>query len=173
MKLTFDEWLFNNKEKIVDLYNKETDPDYEIKKADVPDRIRKAFENGEWLQYRQKDGRYWTSFNKFTACDGFDFDTEHCEYRLKVEEYVPFETLDELIAAWEEKVPGNKNRNKDLTLPIIWFKSNEFPGWKRMITDFDFDDNTVYSGEDEYTLIQLFDRYRFLDDSIIGKIKEQ
>ena len=97
-------------------------------------------------------------------------------YRVKPEpEYIPFDSVEGLINAWDEKYPQNKNRPKG-TMPLIWIENKAYKGTVSLITDYYFErsmhDADVGTNEGDYTLKELFEDYTFLDDSIIGKEKE-
>jgi hypothetical protein len=95
------------------------------------------------------------------------------EYRIKPEDaYVPFDTVQELIDAWDEKYPQNKNRPEG-TMPLIWIKQ-KLKNRVYLITDFMFEkyfEDDVGTEDDNLQLKELFDDYTFLDGSVIGKVK--
>ena len=87
--------------------------------------------------------------------------------------YVPFNTVQELIDAWDNKYPQNKNRPEG-TMPLIWIKHKE-KNRVYLITDFLFDkayDCDVGTEDENLRLTELFENFTFLDGSIIGKVKE-
>jgi hypothetical protein len=105
-----------------------------------------------------------------------DSDDEPCEpnwrvgteYRIK-EEYVPFDTVQELIDAWKKK--SGIEFNRELLMPLIWIR-NKVKNRVYLITDFLFDKayNCDVGTEDEnLKLTELFENFTFLDGSIIGK----
>lgn len=91
-------------------------------------------------------------------------------YCIKVE-YVPFDTVEELIDAWDSKYPQNKNRPEG-TMPLIWVKLRESNDIS-LITDFYFDCGEVALSNTQVSLEELWKYYTFLDSSIIGKVKEE
>ena len=85
---------------------------------------------------------------------------------------VPFDTVEELINAWDNKYPQNKNRPEG-TMPLIWIK-NKQKNRVYLITDFLFDQcygQDVGTYESNYRLGDLFKDFTFLDGSIIGKVR--
>lgn len=94
-------------------------------------------------------------------------------YCVKVE-YVPFDTVEGLIEAWDNKYPQNKNRPEG-TMPLIWIK-NKQKNRVYLITDFLFDkyhNNDVGTEYENLQLKELFEDFTFLDGSVIGKVKEE
>lgn len=95
-------------------------------------------------------------------------------YCTKIE-YVPFDSVQELIDAWDNKYPQNKNRPEG-TMPFIWIK-NKQKNRVYLITDFLFE--KLYERDDIGTedcnleLKELFDDYTFTDGTVIGKVKEE
>lgn len=93
------------------------------------------------------------------------------EYRIKQKEYVPFDTVQELIDYWDKKHPSNRPTD---TLPLIWIKSKD-KDRRYLITEFYFDkyfDADVSTSHSEISLEKLFDEYTFLKGDVIGKVKE-
>lgn len=131
--------------------------------------IMKAWEEGKTIQYLHHDD--WRDVAYNNPLWGLN-DT----YRIKPEpEYVPFDSVQELINAWDEKYPQNKNRPEG-TMPLIWIKNKECSR-VHLITDFFFERTfmgcDVGTSDYHFTLKELFEKYTFLDDSIIGKVKEE
>ena len=97
-------------------------------------------------------------------------------YRIKPEvESVPFDSVQELIDAWDNKYPQNKNRPKG-TMPLIWIKEKE-KNRVHLITNFYFErvlmEYDVGTSDYHFTLKELFENYTFADGSIIGKVKKE
>ena len=91
------------------------------------------------------------------------------EYIIK-DEYEPFDTVRELIDAWDKKHPSNMNRPDD-TMPLIWIKQ-KVRNRVFLITSFLFDRYCGYdvsTDTEGFKLNELFEDYTFLDGSIIGK----
>jgi hypothetical protein len=89
---------------------------------------------------------------------------------IKPKEYVPFDTVQELIDYWDKKHPSNRPTD---TLPLIWIK-NKDRDRKYLITEFYFDNHfnaDISTSQAEHSLRNLFEEYTFLDGSIIGKVK--
>jgi hypothetical protein len=92
-------------------------------------------------------------------------------YCVEVPEYEPFDTLDGLITKWEEKNPGCTNRPK-CTMPMIWVK-DKIGGCIYLIDAYEPDDNRPVMINGAWRSLEvLFRNYTFIDDSIIGKVKE-
>lgn len=132
--------------------------------------FRKAYLEGEQIQFKGNIDN-WVDIAGIPL-----FNASPDEYRIKPEsEYVPFDTVQELINAWDEKYPQNKNRPEG-TMPLIWIKEKEC-NRAYLITDFFFE--RVYMEYDagtsnyHFTLKELFENYTFADGSIIGKVKEE
>ena len=93
-------------------------------------------------------------------------------YRVK---HVLFDSVHELINAWDNKYPQNKNRPKG-AMPLIWIENKAYKGTVFLITAYYFEksmhDADVGTNEGDYTLRELFENYTFADGSIIGKVKE-
>lgn len=102
---------------------------------------------------------------------GFDDYLEY--YRIKPEiEYVPFDTVEELIDCWnKKKFNGKPPYNADLEMPLIWIKSKDCK-MNSFITNYDYSSDIVFIGYLELNLSDLFKYYTFLDGTPIGKIKE-
>lgn len=134
------------------------------------EKIMIAWINGAQIELEIQDpirGIRWTPATKPT----WDISNN---YRVKPElEYIPFNSVQELIDAWEKKCPGNINR-PDVTMPLIWIKNKE-KNRVYLITDFLFEKCygcDVGTEEEDLELSNLFKDYTFLDGSIIGKKKE-
>jgi hypothetical protein len=134
------------------------------------EKIMLACRQGKAIQY--KDGDKWTDwmlndFPRNGALDGWK------EWRIKDEvvESVPFDTVHELIDAWDSKYPQNKNRPEG-TMPLIWVKSKATK-CIYLINGYDYEDNKVGINIYWVALGDLFKEYTFLDSSIIGKVREK
>ena len=100
------------------------------------------------------------------------------EWRIKDEceeavESAPFDSVQELIDAWDEKYPQNKNRPKG-AMPLIWIKTKQ-KNRVYLITDFLFEQMygcNVGTETDNLSLKELFENYTFADGTVIGKVKE-
>ena len=93
-------------------------------------------------------------------------------YCVEVPEYVPFDTLEGLITKWEEMNPGCTNRPK-CTMPMIWVK-DKIGGCIYLIDAYEPGDNRPVMINGAWCSLEgLFRNYTFIDDSIIGKVKEE
>lgn len=93
-------------------------------------------------------------------------------YRIKPEvKYVPFDTTEELINYWNQKMFSGKPYNTILEMPLIWVKNKETNS-KFLITGIEGEGDSVSLGGYYYSIKEMFDIFTFLDDSPIGKIKE-
>ena len=77
--------------------------------------------------------------------------------------------MQELIVAWDEKYPQNKNRPEG-TMPLIWVK-NKGANEVSLITDFYFDCAEISLSDTQISLEELWKYYTFADDTVIGKVK--
>lgn len=82
--------------------------------------------------------------------------------------YRPFRDVDELIGVWQEKCPSHNNREKALTMPLIWVRKKlNFSGIKgEFITR--LEDSYVDVNGRTVSFHVLFTEYEFLDGSICG-----
>ena len=159
------------------------------------ENIMLAWKQGKKIQYKEGDEwedwqlsqipnahtfEHWKEWRIKDECKGCmkynyccDSDGIRCRnYCVKVE-HVPFDTVQELIDAWDSKYPQNKNRPEG-TMPLIWIK-NKQKNRVYLITDFLFDkyhNNDVGTEDSNLQLKELFEDYTFTDGSIIGKVKE-
>ena len=130
--------------------------------------IMKAWEEGKTIQYFYNDD--WRDVANNNPLWGIDN-----TYRIKPDEckeYAPFESVHELINAWEKK--SGVKFNHELAMPFIWIKNKE-KNRVYLITDFLFErcyGCDVGTEDDNLKLKELFDDFTFLDGSIIGKVKE-
>ncbi len=135
------------------------------------EKIMIAWEEGKTIQYLYNDD--WRDVANDAPLWSLDN-----TYRVKPEsEYIPFNTVQELIDAWDNKYPQNKNRPEG-TMPLIWIENNKaYKGNIFLIIAYYFDrsmhDADVGTTEADYTLKELFEDYTFTDGSIIGKVKEE
>lgn len=127
---------------------------------------RKAYLEGRQLQFKNKNGNWEDVWGEPL----FKVD----EYRIKPEpQHVPFDSVHELIDAWDNKYPQDKNRPEGI-MPLIWIKSKE-KYRVYLITDFLFEkayNCDVGTEEENLKLTELFYNFTFADGSIIGKEKE-
>ena len=134
------------------------------------EKIMLAWKQGKTIQY--KDGDEWVDW-LLTEIPRSGALTSWKEWRIKKEsEPVPFDSVQELIYAWEKK--SGVKFNHELAMPFIWIK-NKHKNHVYLITDFLFDKayNCDVGTEDEnLKLTELFEDFTFLDGSIIGKVKE-
>ena len=119
--------------------------------------IMYAWEKGKTIQY------YDTCEQEWMDVENPLWNLED-KYRIKPEEKkVPFENKEELIRKWEAMNPGCKSR-PDCANPMIWVKdssgSYHITGYK---------DYTVIVNGKDVTFEQLFNKYTFLDGTVIGK----
>lgn len=132
--------------------------------------IMLAWKQGETIQY-------------YDACESEWMDIENPlwnplnMYRVKPEEKyglykaatddkekkVPFENKEELIRKWEAMNPGCKSRPVCAN-PMIWVKDDS---GSYLITG--YKDYTVIVNGKDVTFGQLFNKYTFLDGTVIGK----
>ena len=128
-----------------------------------------AWKQGKTIQY--KENNEWVDWllTEIPHSQVFDY---HKEWRVK-DEYVPFDTVQELIDGWERK--SGIKFNHELTMPQIWIKSKE-KNRVYLITEFWFEkdckDWDVGTSFENLDLQELFECFTFLDGSIIGKVKE-
>ena len=122
--------------------------------------FRKAYIEGKQLQFKNRNGD-WEDVSGVPLFNGVD------EYRIKPDNYVPFDTLQELIDAWDEKYPQNKNRPEG-TMPLIWVK-NKGANEVSLITDFYFDCDEIALSDTQISLEELWKYYTFTDGTVIGK----
>lgn len=134
------------------------DPNYEVKRAWL---------EGKDLQYvTYSAGWVDFPFNDKTDVNSISWDNN--EWRIKpTEEYVPFETIDELIEAWEEKYPSCKDRLEG-TEPLIWIRPKRY-NIKYLIDCFNRDSNSVAIYRQSINLQTLFDNWLFADVTVCGK----
>lgn len=137
--------------------------------------IIKAGFSGEILEYRKLydgDDSPWLPWRIYDNTNLNNYDFVNYEYRIKQKEYVPFDTVQELIDYWDEKHPSNRPAD---TLPLIWIKSKKHD-YKYLITEFYFDKyfgTDVSTTHSEISLENLFKEYTFLCGAVIGKVKEE
>ena len=173
----------SEREKEVDLF---------IDDGEYLEEIIKAAREGKTIQFKE----FGVSNDPWKESTGWDdlsqHDFVHYEYRIDecteclkhnmcgtpgkrcecycTKAHVPFDTLQELIDAWDKKHPSNANRPND-TMPLIWIKNKE-KNRVYLITDFLFEkyyDCDVGTDKEDLKLSELFENYTFLDGSIIGK----
>lgn len=139
------------------------------------EKIMLACRQGKTIQYKDDGLNEWVDWMIHEIPRDCAFDRWK-EWRIKDEcekaaESVPFDSVHELINAWDEKYPQNKNRPEG-TMPLIWVKSKA-TNCIYLMNGYDYEDNKV--GIDTYwvALGDLFKDYTFLDGSIIGKVKEK
>lgn len=108
---------------------------------------------------------------KWKNCDDIYFsDANVKNYRIQPEkEYVPFDSVEELIECWnKKKYNGRPPYNAELEMPLIWVKHRTV-NIKYLIIG--FCDDSVSMSSLLVKLKDLFENYTFLDGSPIGKIK--
>lgn len=135
-----------------------------------------------WEREKKPIQFYDDRCKKWRNCN--DFDGKPCEpnwgvgteYRIKPENtYVPFDSVQELIDAWERK--SGIKFNHELTMPQIWIKRKD-TNEVYLITEFMFENDDsdgdwdVGTSYENLELKELLDYFTFLDGSIIGKVKE-
>lgn len=123
-----------------------------------------AMAEGKTIQMH--NGDYW--FDEEELC----FDGDVNIYRIKPEvEYVPFDTAEELIDCWHQKMfNGKPIYNTELGMPLISVKHKQFSDSKLLLVG--FENNCVSINGCYYKLETVFEYYTFLDGTPIGKIKE-
>lgn len=128
-----------------------------------------AWKEGKPIQY--KEGNKWIDWMINPTPPSHDCFDKWKEWRIKPEtEYVPFNTVQELIDAWDNKYPQDRPEG---VMPLIWIKRKEM-NRVYLITDFLFEkkyDCDVGTEDENLKLQELFDDYTFADGSIIGKVK--
>lgn len=171
----------SEREKKVDLF---------IDDGEYLEEIIKAAREGKTIQFKE----FGVSNDPWKESTGWDdlsqHDFVHYEYRIdecteclkhnmcdtpgkRCESYctkahVPFDTVQELITHWEGMNPGCTNRPK-CAMPMIWVKENR-TNCIHLITGYDENDKySVMVNDIWISLKDLFDYYRFINDSIIGK----
>ena len=128
--------------------------------------IAKAYEKGKMIQFF--DGVEWKDCWNPKVPKGSPLWEADVSYRVAPEKRVPFDTVQELITHWEGMNPGCTNRPK-CAMPMIWVKHNR-TNCIYLITGYDECDNEPVMVNNYWiTLKDLFDCYRFINDSIIGK----
>ena len=138
------------------------DPNYEVKKAWL---------EGKDIQFTNNLNCEWTNLSYDSAIDFYSIEWDAHLWRIKPkEEYVPFETIDELIEAWEEKYPRCKERLEG-TEPLIWIRPKLY-NIKYSIDCFNRDSNSVAIYRQSINLQTLFDNWLFADVTVCGKKKE-
>jgi len=135
------------------------------------EKIMLAWKQGKTIQY--KEGDEWIDWHLIEIPRASAFD-KWKEWRIKDEvEYVPFNSVQELIDAWKKK--SGLEFNHELLMPLIWIKNKECNS-VHLIIDFfferDYYDCDVGTGYENLKLKELFDNFTFLDGSIIGKKEE-
>ena len=136
------------------------------------EEILLAWKQGKTIQYKDDGLNEWVDWmiNAIPCDSAFD---RWEEWRIKDEvESVPFDSVQELIDAWEKK--SNVKFNHELSMPFIWIKEKEH-NRKYLITDYYFEKSFNYdlsTSDKRMKLYELFEYYTFLDGSIIGKVKE-
>ena len=156
------------------------DPDYEVKKAFMDGKTIQYLYNDEWIDVAHSP--LWGLDNTYRIkpedeCEGcmkYDYctnkDGKRCKSYCTKVEYVPFDTVEGLIEAWDNKYPQNKNRPEG-TMPLIWIKNKE-KNRVYLITSFLFEKVFGYdvgTCDEDMKLTELFNNFTFLDGSIIGK----
>lgn len=147
-----------------------------VKKYRKFEKIMLAWKEGKTVQYKDDGLNEWVDWmiNAIPCDSAFD---RWEEWRIKDEceeavESVPFDTVQELIDAWEKK--SGVKFNHELAMPFIWIKEKE-NNRKYLITDYYFEKSFNYdlsTSDKRMKLYELFEYYTFLDGSIIGKVKE-
>jgi len=135
-----------------------------------------VFDNDKWNDVNLpmwKTDREYRIKDECTACLKHDTCANpgiKCKsYCTEVKDkYVPFDTVQELITKWEGMNPGCTNRPK-CAMPMIWVKENR-TDCIYLITGYDENDkNPIMVNDIWISLKDLFNYYRFINDSIIGK----
>lgn len=132
-----------------------------------------ALAEGKTIQ-KLRDHYFWRDYDE--RIDGAIENIPIENLRIKPEdEYVPFESVDELIECWADKrkiplfgVDGKAVWNP-IDMPLIWVKGKGTQA-KYLITE--YWSASVCIGDDLRDLKELYDCYTFLDGTPIGKIKE-
>lgn len=157
--------------------------------SDYNERIDGALENipienlrikPKFFVFKKNDGTYYKSTDYDHNTKGanwqFEGDEEECDKWIEehISVYVPFESVDELIECWNQKLnitimAVGKSNCDNLTMPLIWVKGKGTQA-KYLITE--YWSVSVCLGDSLRNLKELYDYYTFLDGSPIGKIKE-
>ena len=136
-------------------------------------KIMIAWINGAQIELGLQDpirGIRWVPATKPTWDISYNY-----RVKPKAVESVPFDSVQELIDAWDKKYPQSKNRPEG-TMPLIWIENKAYKGTVFLITAYYFEksmhDADVGTNEGDYTLRELFEDYTFADGTVIGKVKE-
>lgn len=128
-----------------------------------------------WYVVQSHQGYEIKSSSEFETdpCREFESsDKSECEKWIEAHkpQYVPFDTVEELIDCWNQK-KNNREPTYDtkLEMPLIWIKRKNIK-LKCLITT--FWETNVFICDHYVSLDKLFENYTFLDGSPIGKIKE-
>ena len=136
------------------------------------ENIMLACRQGKKIQYKEDDKWIDWRLDEIPSDSAFD---EWKEWRIKGEdvEYVPFDTVQELIDYWDEKHTANRPAD---SLPLIWIKEKDFDR-RYLITEYYFERDAnkgdVGTSNNYFTLKELFEDYTFLYGATIGKVKEE
>ena len=125
--------------------------------------ILQAYAEGKQIQFQSIEGK-WDDFTHLS------FDCEPSRYRIKPEEeYRPYKDCEEMIDDY--KVKHNIVNNEDV-MPLIWVK-HKASGRKYKYLIISFDEDNVWIADVGWKDMQdLFDDYKYLDGSPIGKKEE-
>ena len=129
-----------------------------------------AFADGKTIQ--AKPAR--CNESRWEDCDNPSWSLDY-EYRIKPETvYRSFKDCDELIKTYDKlyrEKTGLERLEKNLDLPLIWVKSKEC-GTRHLIISLgkiqELDMEVVEISHMNYSMIELFDYFTFLDGSPCG-----
>ena len=132
------------------------DPNFEVKRAFMQGKKIEVFYPSEDVWYTITDEQTF-----LLLCES------DREFRIKDDEFVPFEKTERLIIYWKEHYANNNN--PPATNPLIWIKEKRFDV-QFLITGIRSD--SIFIGNEWVNMKELFDDYLFLDGKVIGHLPE-
>lgn len=124
--------------------------------------VMKSYNEGKEIECKYKKCKDW---NK---CPTPSWDWDSYDYRVKEESGTrPYESTNEMI---EDFCQRAKLETTSILKPAIWLKEKN-SNTKRLIVSFVGDCVYTHFGNDfdNWTLNELFDRFTYLDGSLVGK----
>lgn len=124
--------------------------------------VMKSYNEGKEIECKYKTDKDW-NICATPSWDWFTYD-----YRVKEEpQYRPYENTNEMI---EDFCQRAKLETTSMLMPVIWIKEKD-SNTKRMVLSFVGDCVYTHFGNefDNWTLNELFDRFTYLDGSLVGK----
>ena len=136
--------------------------------ADSIGLLKDHIENNDFCYVCELESIGCCSYHRFESTAGNDWDFLY-PYEEPEPQYRPYESIDELIADWEEKTHSCPANMKEFVMPLIWVKTKDYESFN-IIYSYDKKNNRVSCrGLSWGTLGYLFDNYTFLDGSPCGK----